>query len=346
MILTKSPHYINVSLNYATTFSVTLKLYIWEGEKANEPVTPQYTLTKERPDITVGHLDIEIADLIHDYITNKPSLQSVSGKYPTPSGNGVWVKYTIDFNDDTETITSLETIDFAVAGYGYFLEGINPQLPISRVLTSSTIQKVDDSFYLPYYADGTISQLEVSDGTTTNTYAIANETDSVNKLGFLYIDINDYTGDFITVTDSVNEWTFEVVTECRYTPEKILFLNKYGAYEVFTFFKAKKESLKVSSEDFNNAYVSDGSYDVTRHQKQKYNIQSSEKFTLNTDYIAEEENERIKELLQSDSVYLIGSSLIPVVVDTSSLEVKTRINDRLINYSLDFEYAYNKINNI
>lgn len=347
MILTKSPHYINISLDFATTYSVTMQLFVWEGEKANVPITPQYTITKERPDISVSQLDMEISDLIHDYIDNKPSLKTTSGKYATSSGNAVWIKYIISFNDDVETITDTEVVDFAVAGYGYFLEGINTQLPPTRVLTSSTVQKVEDSFYLPYYADGTISQLEVSDGTTTNTYALANETDSTNKLGFLFIDVNDYTGDYITVTDSVNEWTFEVVTECKYTPEKILFLNRYGAYELFTFFKAKKESIKVSGEDFNNSYVSGGSYDVQRHQKQMYNMQSSESFELNTDYLPEEENERIKELMQSDSVYLItGGTPVPINVKTDSLELKTRINDKLINYSLSFEYAYNKINNI
>ena len=31
---------------------------------------------------------------------------------------------------------------------------------------------------------------------------------------------------------------------------------------------------------------------------------------------------------------------------TSSLNYKTRINDKLINYTMDVEFAFNKINNI
>jgi len=347
MILTKSPHYINISLDFATTYSVQIDLYIWSGEQANIPITPIYILTKERPDVSTTEMDVDISDLINDFITNKPSVQTISGKYPSIIDNAVWVKYIISFNDDTETIAPIEVVDFAIAGYGYFLEGINPQAPISRVLTSSSYQKVEDSFYLPYIADGTITQLEVSDGTTNQTYAISNETDSKNRLATLFINVNDFEGQFITVTDSVNEWVFEVVTECKYTPEKILFLNKFGAYETFTFFKARKESLKVESKDFNNAFVSSGGYDIQRHQKQKYNTQANESFELNTDYIPEEENERITQLLVSDSVYIITNGQpVPVNLDSRSLEYKTRINDRLISYTINFSYAFNKINNV
>jgi hypothetical protein len=347
MILTKSPHYINIAISYATTYSVQIDLYIWEGTKGNEPLEPTYILTKERPDITATELDVEISHLIEDYITNKPTLETTSGKKATLTGNGVWVKYVVSFNDDVETIAPIETIDFAVSGYGYHLEGINPDIPISRVLTSTNIQKVDDAIYFPYIADGTINQLDVSDGTTTQTYSLADEQDSVNRLGFLYIDVLDFNGQYITITDSVNEWVYEVVTECKYTPEKILFLNKYGAYELFTFFKARKDSLKVSSKDFNNAFISNGNYDIQRHQMQRYGVTATESFELNTDYIAEEENERINQLLLSESVYLIkDNALVPVKVATDTLDIKTRINDKLVNYSLSFSYAFNKINHV
>ncbi len=347
MILTKSPHYINVSLSFATTYSVQLDLYIWEGEKANVPISPTYTLTKSRPDVADTQLDIEISHLLEDFITNKPTIESVSGKKATLTGNAVWFRYVVSFNDDTETIAPIDITDFAVSGYGYHLEGINPDVPISKVLTSSTIQKVDDAIYFPYIADGTITQLDVSDGTTNQVYALSNEQNSINRLGYLYINVADFTGQYISISDSVSEWNYEVVTECKYTPEKILFLNKYGAYELFTFFKARKDKIKIESKEFNNAYVKNGGYDVQRHQMQKFGVSANESFELNTDYIAEEENERINQLLLSSSVYLIkDTALVPVKVDSSSLDIKTRINDKLVNYTLDFAYAFNKINNV
>lgn len=345
MILSKSPHYLNITLDFSTTYSVGLDLFIWSGDKANVPLTPTYSLTKERPSIEVSQLDIEISDLVNDYIETKPELQTATGKYNTLSGNGVWVKSVITFNDDVQTITPVEQITFAVAGYGFYLEGINPQA--EGALTSSKIQKVDDLILFPYLADGTIAQLEVSDGVTTQTYGLTNENDSNARIGYLWVDTGDFTETFITVTDSVNEWVYEVITECKYTPEKVLYLNKNGAFDLFTFFKAKKEKTSIDSEKFNNAFVSNGSYDTTRHQFKKLNVTAKDKFTLNTDYVSEDENVRVMELLTSDTVYLIqDNTLVPVNVDTTSLDLKTRINDKLISYSLDFEYAFNKINNV
>jgi len=40
------------------------------------------------------------------------------------------------------------------------------------------------------------------------------------------------------------------------------------------------------------------------------------------------------------------NSFIPVRPTTSNLEYKTRVNDTVINYTIDFEYAFNTINNI
>ena len=38
--------------------------------------------------------------------------------------------------------------------------------------------------------------------------------------------------------------------------------------------------------------------------------------------------------------------ILPINVKTSSLTYKTSVNDRLINYTIEFDYAFDKINNI
>jgi hypothetical protein len=51
-------------------------------------------------------------------------------------------------------------------------------------------------------------------------------------------------------------------------------------------------------------------------------------------------------MLYSDTIYFYDGDLVPVNVKSSSLEFKTRVNDKLVNYSLDFDYAYNIIQNV
>lgn len=67
---------------------------------------------------------------------------------------------------------------------------------------------------------------------------------------------------------------------------------------------------------------------------------------MNSGYIKESENELYKQLLISDNVQFYIGGYIPVNVASKSLEFRTRINDSLVKYTIDFDYAYNTINNI
>ena len=167
---------------------------------------------------------------------------------------------------------------------------------------------------------------------------------------YLSVDLSQTTSDrLLTVTfnPSLDTVVYEITDECRYTPKQIVFKNRYGFYECLTLFKKSNETLNVSSDEFVNAYLSNGAYDLTDHQNKKINIQGKEKLSCNSGYIKETENAIYKEMLLSDSVYLYENAVItPLNVSSSNLEFKTRVNDKLVNYNIEFEYAYNTIQNI
>jgi len=59
----------------------------------------------------------------------------------------------------------------------------------------------------------------------------------------------------------------------------------------------------------------------------------------------------MKQLLLSEQVWMTKTidtrpTILPVNVKTQSLQYKTSVNDKLINYTIDFDYAFDKINNI
>ena len=41
-----------------------------------------------------------------------------------------------------------------------------------------------------------------------------------------------------------------------------------------------------------------------------------------------------------------GNSVLPINLNTKSLKFKKGVNDNLINYTIDFAYAFDTINNI
>ena len=82
-----------------------------------------------------------------------------------------------------------------------------------------------------------------------------------------------------------------------------------------------------------------------------FNTQAKQTHKLSSGYYPEFANQQFEELLLSEYVWLStvrkGSGIIiPVKVKTSSVAFKTSVNDRLIEYSMEFEEAFDYINNI
>lgn len=159
---------------------------------------------------------------------------------------------------------------------------------------------------------------------------------------YLWVDVSEaVTDQYIEIIYNGVTTTILITDECRYTPLDVAFQNKEGALQIMTFFKAKKDSMSVESEMY------EGNNGQGFHQFNRFNIQAKSKFTVNSGYIREDKNETIKQLLLAERVWLLDGDInIPLNVSTTNLEYKTRQNDRLINYAIEFEYAFNEINNI
>lgn len=169
--------------------------------------------------------------------------------------------------------------------------------------------------------------------------------DSAEMVQNLWIDVADaLDDDYIEIVFNGVTTTLLITDECRYTPYDIAFKNKDGALQIVTMFKARKEELSVTKEEFE----SDRGQPINgNHQFVKFNVQGREKFKINSGFVKEVMNETFKQLLLSESCWhLLDGNYIPLNVASSSLQYKTRAEDRLINYELEFDYAYNEINNI
>ena len=90
-----------------------------------------------------------------------------------------------------------------------------------------------------------------------------------------------------------------------------------------------------------------GSYSINKASKTVFNKTGIESLKLNTGFYPESYNEVFRQLGLSEEVWIkYEGQTLPITVTTSSLNYKTSINDKLINYTIDVEFAFNKINNI
>jgi hypothetical protein len=152
-----------------------------------------------------------------------------------------------------------------------------------------------------------------------------------------------------TKTDIIKIHT---VDECKYEPYKVTFVNKYGALQDVWFFKKSVETTDVTSEQFKASIFSQDtlSYKTYQHQQQAFMAQGKDRITMNTGYINDDHNAVMEELLLSEQVWYTKITdeelIVPVIPRTKTITYKTSVNDKLVDYTVEFEEAFDKINNI
>jgi hypothetical protein len=112
-------------------------------------------------------------------------------------------------------------------------------------------------------------------------------------------------------------------------------------------FGRTKSGLSTRRDDYkanigevvSNAYT----YNVQDHTQKAINVTAKEDISINSGWIREEQNEVFKQIILSKLVWIDDK---PVFIKSNGIEYKESKYDKLINYNLSFEYAYNEINNI
>ena len=353
-----------------------LKLYIYGGDVNNVPENPEYTLTKRMLDGDTT-ITFEVSELIKDYVEIK-----FDGNYEGIEQTK-WVFYEVTRTYDDDTTDTFNEHCIAFRGYGSITDGINPTLT-TRIMMSNTVVNnyCGKPISIPYYTgDKGTKKIEYKQDTTSlkiepvgnaNLYTI-DQTTSLNPLASDVVTI-DKTASVTSNSDSnsgieeipldANSVTFtfedgttrtipvECIDECRNTPHRISFINKYGAMQDMWFFARRRDGISSEREQYKRNILSvgkgDASYSVGDHQRVYLENQGRESITMNTGFIHHSYNEVLKELLVSEYVYIHDPRrnsptngkydlAIPINVVTNSLDIKTRRDDKLINYEVQFE---------
>jgi len=191
----------------------------------------------------------------------------------------------------------------------------------------------------------TITVISYPDNEINFSQEVGDTLLSEEIIKYMWVDVSEaLTDEYIEIVYNGETITLLIEEECRYTPIDIFFQNKEGAEQVITFFKKSTESLSITSEEYES---NNGQPSLGNHQVTKFNIQGKTKLKVNSGFVSEEMNETFKQLVFSERVWKYeGGVFTPLNIASSSLEYKTRANDRLINYEIDFNYAFNEINNI
>ena len=324
----RSPRYYEMS----GTGSKTLNLKIWVGDVASPPGTNTYSLTK---DAVGGQAVFEIGELVRDYID-----QSFNGTYSCASA---WIR-----------INGGNAFP-AFDGYGYYDEGANPSLSTRALISNTTIwvppsgtvripvytsASTDAVSSVKYYSGGSLVESDAitPSGQSAAQIAYPNTTQTIDEVRVYY-----------NADASYDSFSVKYMDCSKYETYKITFVNKFGALQDLYFVGKSIESISVQKDGYksNVLDISTQSYTITDHQFRDFDVKGRQSMVLNTGNVSEDYNEPIKQLLLTEKAWMtVGSDVIPINVKTSSLSMRTSVNDKMVNYTLEVDFAHDTIQNV
>tara|TARA_R100001530_G_scaffold75325_1_gene52900 strand:+ start:121 stop:1485 length:1365 start_codon:yes stop_codon:yes gene_type:complete len=159
------------------------------------------------------------------------------------------------------------------------------------------------------------------------------------------------TADWYTV--ELLDSSFNTISELkRFTIDRtcgegttLTYLNTGGSWSVFHFWGARSKQVSNDKTKYRKnvgAYDGVSTYGYAKSDRGTTTVHTEVKevHTINTLYLRPNEGDLITDLINSPEVYeVVNNELIAIDIDTNSVKVKQRKIDKLISYTLNFQYA-------
>ncbi len=230
--------------------------------------------------------------------------------------------------------------------FNIFNNSLNPTKTFLKVVTSDS---------RTYYFENNSSTQQDFISVSVGAYDLANSDNELYS-GFFSDTapvITDNTDSYtVELVDSSGDTksevkTFEIDRTCSdYEGYKLMYLNKAGSYSTFNFTLAHSKNVSVSKTNYQKNY---GTYNATTNTygwkdsdrgKTRLDTDINETYTINSNYIKEVYGNMIEDLIISPEVYHLDDGILRSIdVNTSSVKIKQRKTDGLINYNLSFNYS-------
>jgi hypothetical protein len=377
LINVRSPYYIKIEpTNPSNTLEYAqMELYIYVGAFQSTPTSAElrYTLTKN-PIGTNNFVVFEISELIRDYLEIE-----FNGDY---NSYAVWVRPVFEYKTTEAGVINPTPVDYiGIDGYGYFEQGANYTLTdeVGLMMTNHTLYVQSNyDLHVPVFSEKNTTVDFYCGNELVHTEATAAVTNTDDMIVYAQLEnAEDYQdrvetagGTFVGSTcltsfmEALESCVTQVVVntasssttvnvyyldECRYTPHRVTFVNKFGAFQDIWFFKKSVESSSVKGEQYKASIFSqaDLSYKTYQHQQQSFLVNGKDSIVMNTGFVNDDYNNVIKELMLSEQIwYLDNGQTIPLQIKTKDVTYKTSNNEKLADYTIEFERAFDIINNI
>ena len=358
-IFLRSPYWISKSrtnLSY-----IVVDLYVWTGSlTADIPSVPSIQLRSTAFD---GYASIDISEFARDLVE-----VAFSG---TQESSAVWVQYQITWVDTDQT----SGVDSAVQltgldGFSYFEDGINYQYSDNILMGQDTIRTSENNYIKVPVLQDLLTGYELqtySGGTYTSFVTVTGLTpveDTSSVVRYIISASGSTYADRIkfNFSSGPSEYVYIEYEDCtRYGVQEVFFVNRYGAIQEVNTFGRFDVSLSTEDEKYKRNLLTNGSYSTTRHQNTILMKNGKINMTLNTGWYLQDDNDIFIEMMLSEQIWIrvdrstlgIGwlpktssSFIVPVNLTSQQMQIKNKLNDKMINYTFEFEAAADRINTV
>ena len=377
IIRTRSPYFIRTPQESDSNLSyfqavITVHGGLTGSTEICDDLYATYTF-KKKPLPNETSVTFEISELVNDHI-----IQTYDGN-PANSAltQSIWVDVVTSARESDGTIigSTTSTSYLAQEGFNKFKDGVNYTTEPTYMLSNNYYEfHLGSYLYIPLNIEQ-VQRIDFKDRAGTIQLTI-NYTDNGNQnQKIAYASLNTAGLTYVLTKASIRTATetfhieLKEIEECKYPVHKITFLNRWGALQDLFFFKKSIKSLETRKENFNRSIfkarsvsleegegggqdcqetVTFNSYSTTAHAKKVHNANGTESVVLNSGFVDERMNVYFEELMVSEYMWLTDDQnvIYPVCITDSNFTKKTSLNDKLINYTMNFEKAFDFVNNI
>jgi hypothetical protein len=368
--LSQSPMIFTVSSSTDVTqsqFQYILDLYYWSGSLSNSSSTANYTLAKYPNDSSVGIFDV--SRIVNSTFNDSSYANTSYTKYVKANS---YYRYYNGIEYLTSSLASSSVV-IALDGYDIFPNAIGTPLQSQSIyypfLTDGPASQsvyVEHGGTLSVYkgnlntiiptrvvysgSDGSVGSYNLIATTNLTTTQIEQVPYCPNTSGFPLTllgtgdtySIQAYSGS-VSIGSKLN---FNIECRKKYPNVRVWWKNRYGQFDKYNFNGVSKEQFNTEARvyqpqlgNWNSRTFAYNSYDTSI---QRYIIDSNENLLVNTDWLDESYNDIFKQLLVSEEIYWqydekTGSQTVkPLTIKTSTLDFKTHVVDKLIQYTIEF----------
>ena len=218
----------------------------------------------------------------------------------------------------------------------------------SKLLTNSpTTQSFLPTEYLTvpvYNTDVTVKYYLTGSLTATQNYV---STGDFSAIPISPLNISNYTeSDAITLDVTGSSIRYELNTDCRNDERtSFAFINRNGFWDYYTSNTPTRRNTQIDRKTYEQPFVDLNAYQATYNAANRgetqYYTEYTDEFEITTDQLTSTESQWLRELLESDEVFIqSGSTFIPINILNSSEQISnSTFRNKNFQYTIRYQFS-------